>query len=1852
MVSTPPVSGSARNATSSNGASNGDTPAPKDNADQQAGAWRVAAQKAQSPKPGVSRQPRTVEAPLPPSHAQGKPARHVEQSAGQISPKLLPIAKELREAFETQDLNKVLNAREELYRLLFSGAFEGEEKNEAKALVRLADGVWEKIKALSLIAANGEVDQKTFGTDSNKSKEAFDAREQYRKEAVAFILNLTIEQCARGALLAQCAKQCHGADAVFRWQVWLEQEFLFYVGKAGWVSIDQTKVPSGILCIVPRPQTDGLNLSGADILELDKVGKRSFDSKYLQARLAEAVELAPAVYLRHIAFIEDRPELRSEAMLDLHEMILPANWTATWDGNVGQRFAAMKKEAEGKLEEKIKAIAAQKLPAEKLQDALMNAEMEWAKDFAQRSYEFVKAERQAGRLQLSANGEKAFRELEGMYSGSDAKRAQINYWLDKASLEAILMAASAGVANIARAGIKMALERYIARTLGKEVLARAASKAGVYIAARIGEGYTLHGVMSGLNYLGGNKDAFANFWSEGLKSTVALIGMHGASKLAQSAIMGVAGRTLSNTERTTINRLLNSNQRREYLARVIQANGKLRALNQAGQLTAETLYFALQGRTEAVIGGQPLSSLLSPAEWAKALGQSALQVTGMKLGGHAIKPAIDALQSAQNHVAGNRVGTTGAVGTAADPVNSPFTVQVEDPLSGKIVTAKVPRGIEQWLLKYQNKRGVVGQKHIRESLSLDADGNVRSRVSQTGGKSFLSLFGNADGTYDLVPVIAGGSGEETPEGPLAPPAQEKPDGPGDAAALPPGELAERRAAWSALGFSDEWIKAHPEALAYDTGYITERINSLRALGFADPVTMVARVPGILYLSADNIRGKLDGLRGLGFTSPEAMITREPKIATLRVKEISDKILILQEAGFFDAVKLIEASPRMLTYSQARFSQVVGIAANFGDKSGAGIVTLIEKPQALIDAVGKASPKNRAELSAEIARWNAEKEAAAAKANEESPAGNVPAPASPAYPIGEPTRAERLEAELRELGFTDPMKLISSHPAVLNLAAGTTGEKLDALRSLGFTDPVKLVSRAPDILTFSTDNIRGKLDALRELGFADSVNLAASSPNLLYLAADGIGGRLDGLRNAGFANPVELVASTPSILGLATDNIRGKLDTLRELGFTDPVKVVTREPSILNLATDSIRGKLDGLRELGFTNPVELVASAPGILSLATGNIRGKLDGLRALGFADPVLLITRAPKTLTYATGAMGGKLDDLRNAGFNAMKIIEANPAILGFARARIRQVAGIVAKLDDGRDSNIFYLIKQRQTVINAVEEAAPKTWADARALIRRMKNAPGPNTRGEPQEPLPDLADQEAESPGNRAQQIAGYPVEHEREIWWRDASNWKKLSGHRYEGVYESPAGRQYDIKRPLNEDEVKNELLAVRLYAEAGVAVPSVAPVMINDSTSPNAPSKLAIARRIEGVEPGTLGRVEMEAAVKQVREDYAVHAWLSNLRVSRDNIVVGANRVPYLKDNSASLLLGPQGIPRLGLDPSAPEFEMYRDPRAFPEGASLFADLSMDELKAGVSKLSKISDQQIEAIVNKFGSEAGYPAKWERGRLVEILRSRRDSIIKQYNEQLKTFHDAEALQRSAPAGPKAPPPSVPGRGFLRGSQQASDIFEETFGSHISERDFAEKYFNNMWNSSIIFEASRSPSGPYLYFSGSLKQGEKTVGLITRTIWPEAKYAEHISLQIESDYQGKNIATGLMKNEVKIYRDMDFQYVSMKADRGGGYAWAKFGFLPSANDWKLLRSRIRNSLESKMNQMPQQLYFEVDSLLDSTDPRVVWRISDLEYRLPSGIPLGKALLSGLTWDAKLDLKDPQTMQRFDDYVARR
>ena len=68
------------------------------------------------------------------------------------------------------------------------------------------------------------------------------------------------------------------------------------------------------------------------------------------------------------------------------------------------------------------------------------------------------------------------------------------------------------------------------------------------------------------------------------------------------------------------------------------------------------------------------------------------------------------------------------------------------------------------------------------------------------------------------------------------------------------------------------------------------------------------------------------------------------------------------------------------------------------------------------------------------------------------------------------------------------------PAIDNIRG-----KLDDLKALGFENPVKMITSLPAILGYAIDNIRGKLDDLKALGFENPVKMITSSPAILGYA---------------------------------------------------------------------------------------------------------------------------------------------------------------------------------------------------------------------------------------------------------------------------------------------------------------------------------------------------------------------------------------------------------------------------------------------------------------------------------------------------------------------------------------------------------------------------------------------------------------------------------------------------------------------------------------------------------------------------------------------------------------------------------
>jgi hypothetical protein len=232
----------------------------------------------------------------------------------------------------------------------------------------------------------------------------------------------------------------------------------------------------------------------------------------------------------------------------------------------------------------------------------------------------------------------------------------------------------------------------------------------------------------------------------------------------------------------------------------------------------------------------------------------------------------------------------------------------------------------------------------------------------------------------------------------------RPGGTTGSTSLSADELARRRDAWIAHGFTAQWLNEHQPVLSYDTKDIFEKIDALRAAGIKNPDTLVnlasvaaarlspeditERLAGLGRLRFTNleslfesaaymltyettyIEGRLDGLRKLGFTAPAQLVEAYPRALNMDPNIIRDKLDALGRPRS-DAVRVIEKLPSILGSDAGRVGEVAAIVANLNDKSDDQIQKLLAQPREVIDAVKRAQLKTWAEV---WARVQAEKQA--------------------------------------------------------------------------------------------------------------------------------------------------------------------------------------------------------------------------------------------------------------------------------------------------------------------------------------------------------------------------------------------------------------------------------------------------------------------------------------------------------------------------------------------------------------------------------------------------------------------------------------------------------------------------------------------------------------------------------------------------------------------------------------------------------------------------------------------------------------------------------------------------------------
>lgn len=149
---------------------------------------------------------------------------------------------------------------------------------------------------------------------------------------------------------------------------------------------------------------------------------------------------------------------------------------------------------------------------------------------------------------------------------------------------------------------------------------------------------------------------------------------------------------------------------------------------------------------------------------------------------------------------------------------------------------------------------------------------------------------------------------------------------------------------------------------------------------------------------------------------------------------------------------------------------------------------------------------------------------------------------------------------------------------------------------------------------------------------------------------------------------------------------------------------------------------------------------------------------------------------------------------------------------------------------------------------------------------------------------------------------------------------------------------------------------------------------------------------------------------------------------------------------------------------------------------------------------------------------------------------------------------------------------------------------------------------------------------------------------------------HNMFELDSSAQGHGIAKDLLANSMQLYDRAGIGRIHLTAGLDvGGYAWAKYGFLPKDSQaTRGLFSRIKQKLDG-LRGISEPTREVVRRLLKSGEPRALWAIADLDgvtaERRGERLPLGKALLLGTCWKGVMNLDDPQARERFHNYISR-
>jgi len=202
-----------------------------------------------------------------------------------------------------------------------------------------------------------------------------------------------------------------------------------------------------------------------------------------------------------------------------------------------------------------------------------------------------------------------------------------------------------------------------------------------------------------------------------------------------------------------------------------------------------------------------------------------------------------------------------------------------------------------------------------------------------------------------------------------------------------------------------------------------------------------------------------------------------------------------------------------------------------------------------------------------------------------------------------------------------------------------------------------------------------------------------------------------------------------------------------------------------------------------------------------------------------------------------------------------------------------------------------------------------------------------------------------------------------------------------GVYQDDGGLRYYVKSLESPAHARNELLAAKLYQMAGA--PTLRYVRAKAANE--------VATELVELDKKSVSRLS-EQERRQAQRWFGVHAWTANWDAAGfagDNQGVVAGRVLTL-DVGGALEFRGQGLPKgKAFGTSVDELETLRSDPDNPHARQLFGDMSIEDLRAAIMVVVRLSDQLIRQTVIDNG---GRPA------LADKLIARKADMARRLNE--------------------------------------------------------------------------------------------------------------------------------------------------------------------------------------------------------------------------------------------------------------